>query len=269
MNLDPAYALAHAKLAYARADLLAYFPPDSPTERQALVAAARDAAATALQLAPESSDTYLALGWVRQVTETSALPRIESEYRRAVALAPQSATAALRLGMVQMNLGRFSDAEVGLRRAILLDPLSSRAHLSLGIVMLALDRHDESEAEIGKAIELQPQGSLQYLWLSMVKIVRGQAEEAVVTAQRESDPIYRVWALSLAEEARRHRAESDRLLNQLIDRHARCHRHTDCSVLCPARSIRRDVQMDGPCVGETGSRGQGHPVHSLLPQLSE
>jgi tetratricopeptide (TPR) repeat protein len=101
-----------------------------------------------------------------------------------------------------------------------LDPLSSRAHLNLGIVMLALDRHDEAEAEIDKAIELQPQGSLQYLWLSLVQIVRGQAEEAVATAQRESDPIYRLWALSLAEEARRHRPESDRLLNQLIDKHA-------------------------------------------------
>jgi len=218
--LDPAYALAYARLAYARADLLAYFPPDAPAERQALVASARGAAAKALQLAPQSADAYLARGWVRQATETKALPRIESEYRKALALAPQSATAALRLGMVQMNLGRFKDAEAGMRRVLVLDPLSARAHLNLAITLLALDRHDESEAEIRKAIELQPQGSLNYLWLAIVQIMQGDAEAAVASAQRESDPTYRLWGLSLAEEARGHRAESDKLLDQLIAEHA-------------------------------------------------
>lgn len=219
VTLDPAYALARAKLAYARADRIAYFPPTAPAERQALAASAHAEAAKALALAPASADAHLAYGWVRQATENNSLRIVEAEYRRAVQLAPQSAPAILRLGMVQSIQGRFGEAEASSRRAIQLDPLSARAHVNLAIALLALDHHDEAEANIRKAIELQPQGALNHVWLAMVQIAQGRFEEAVASARSESDPTYRLWGLALVEEARGNRAESDRLLQQLIRGH--------------------------------------------------
>jgi TolB-like protein len=211
---DPAYAFAWARLAIARNTLLVVYSP-TPAERPQLVAATRAASATALKLDDTLAEAHSAQGWVLQTLDRD-LRSAALSLQRAVRLAPQSSFAVHRLATLQATRGRLDEAVVIERQAITLNPLSSPAHYNLGLDLAALKRYPEAEASFRKAIELQPLGAQNHAFLAIVQLLQGQAAAALASAQEESDPFWRTWALALVQGANGDHAASDAALKQLI-----------------------------------------------------
>jgi TolB-like protein/Flp pilus assembly protein TadD len=211
---DPAYAFAWARLAIARNTLLVVYSP-TPVERPHLVAATRAASATALKLDDTLAEAHSAQGWVLQTLDRD-LRSAALSLQRAVRLAPQSSFAVHRLATLQATRGRLDEAVVIERQAITLNPLSSPAHYNLGLDLAALKRYPEAEASFRKAIELQPLGAQNHAFLAIVQLLQGQAAAALASAQEESDPFWRTWALALVQGANGDHAASDAALKQLI-----------------------------------------------------
>jgi serine/threonine-protein kinase len=144
----------------------------------------------------------------------------ETEYRRALELAPQNSNATNNLASLLAELGRLDEAVALGQRAIVLDPLRTQSQLNLAIDLIALGRYDEAEAAMRKAIALQPQSAQNYYRLAEIHILRGSPGAAVELAKQETDPFWRTYALALAQFANGERAEADAALKKLIDEDA-------------------------------------------------
>jgi TolB-like protein/Flp pilus assembly protein TadD len=218
IRLDPRYALAYAKLSRAAMNL-AFGGSIATKEQQEAIAKARASAKSALDLDPNLAEAHSAQGVILEVFDFNFVAA-EAEYRRALELAPQDPVATNNLADLISELGRPDEGIALGRRAIALDPLRSGSHYNLAVRLTALGRYDEAEAAVRKCIALQPQSAANYEWLAVIQILRGHSGAAVELAKQETDPLWRNYALALAQFANGDRAEADAALKKIIDEHA-------------------------------------------------
>src|SRR5438093_7707456 len=126
---DPGYALAYAALADSYG-LLRFYGGASPAES---VVPAEAAAKTALELDDSLAEAHAALGKVLFFSEID-LPGAMREYKRAIELQPNDATAHHWYGSggPLLALGQFDRAIKEGKRAVELDPLSLINNADLG-----------------------------------------------------------------------------------------------------------------------------------------
>ena len=218
IRLDPRYALAHAKLSSA-ADTVAFNYVVPVQEREEAIAKAHASARSALDLAPNLPEAHSAQGTVLQTLDLN-LVAAEAEFRRAVELGPQNASALANLASLLGNLGRLDEAITLRQRAIEIDPLRASFHQELAFDLIPLGRYDEAEAALRKAIELQPQAAISHSRLAVIQILRGKPGAAVELAKQETDPFWRTYALALAQFANGAHSEADAALKKLINEDA-------------------------------------------------
>jgi len=218
IRLDPRYALAHAKLSSA-ADTLAFNYVVPVQEREEAIAKAHASARSALDLAPNLPEAHSAQGTVLQTLDLN-LVAAEAEFRRAVELGPQNASALANLASLLDDLGRLDEAITLRQRAIEIDPLRASFHQELAFDLIPLGRYDEAEAALRKAIELQPQAAISHSRLAVIQILRGKPGAAVELAKQETDPFWRTYALALAQFANGAHDGADAALKKLIDEDA-------------------------------------------------
>ena len=219
IRLDPRYALAQAQLSRAANTLANSFGALPGPEGEEMIATGRASAKSALDLDPDLADAHLAQGAVLENLDLN-LVAAEAEYRRAVELAPQNASAVSYLAVLLSELGRLDEAVALQQRAIALDPLRVIPHQNLASYLIALGRYDEAEAALRKVIDLQPEAAISYNRLAMIQILRGKPGDAVELAKHETDPFWRTYTLALAQFANGNRAEADATLKKLIDEDA-------------------------------------------------
>ena len=219
IRLDPRYALAYAKLSSAASSLANNYAVASSKEKAELIAKARASAKSALALDPDLDEAHSAQGRVLELADFN-FAGAETEYRRALELAPQNPAATNNLASLMSGLGRLDEGVALQQRAIALDPLRTGSHLNLAIFFIALGRYDEAEAPMRKAIALQPQSAQNYYRLAEIQILRGNSGAAVELAKQETDPFWRTYALALAHFANGNRAEADAALKKFIDEDA-------------------------------------------------
>jgi len=219
IRLDPRYALAYAGLGRVEMALPTVFSVTDRNERDALIAKARAAVATALALQPDLGRAHQSRAFMLQVGDLD-LVGAEAEYRRAAELAPQDAGNVFSLGIVNASFGRLAEAATFGRQAVALDPLSSINYVYLARTLGALGRYDEAESALRKALEINPAGAQTYCELAILQILRGNAAAAIDLAQRETDPFWRAFALTLAHFAHGDQADADAGLKELIDKYA-------------------------------------------------
>ncbi len=98
-----------------------------------------------------------ARGWrARLLTWMDRLPEAESEYRVALASAPNDGDLLEGLAGVLAREQRFREALLLLNQAIELDPRRSDLLLSRGRILRALDRRTEAHADFAAAMYLDP-----------------------------------------------------------------------------------------------------------------
>jgi TolB-like protein/Flp pilus assembly protein TadD len=217
IRLDPRYALAYAYQSFAWRQLAATWLAGS--DANAAYAKARNAAQTALSLAPDLAEAHEALGWVL-LTPDFDFAAAETEFQKAGKLTPADARAKNALSFLFMAEGRLAEAEDMTRKALASDPLAVLNYLNLARVLIAQNRYDEAEAAARKALELQPAAARLYTSLTTVDLLRGNTAKALQDARQESAGFWRDYALALATQQQSDRTAADAALQKLIHENA-------------------------------------------------
>ncbi|HEY8312115.1 MAG TPA: protein kinase [Gemmatimonadaceae bacterium] len=158
---DTTFARAWAALATA----LTVSPSYLDVRASEVLPRARAAAERAVRLDSTLSDAYHALGYVD--AESFRWAAADSEFRRAIALAPHSAEPRFRLGYSLMNQGRYADALPELRRAAAADPLYFLSADYLGWAELAVGQTAEGIEAIRRGLALEPHSITSLCLLAM------------------------------------------------------------------------------------------------------
>jgi tetratricopeptide (TPR) repeat protein len=182
--LDPAFALAWARLSLALSQRYA-FVTRSPQDAEM----ARTAAERALELAPSMPEGHVALGdyqfWVRKDPD-----RAYEAYAHGLSLAPDDALLLRGMARVERARGRWEEGVTHLRRAQALDPRSWRGELQLGRFLLSLRRTGEARDALDRGLALAP-ASLDLIALKAETYLREgdlAGARVVMAASKEVEP---------------------------------------------------------------------------------
>jgi TolB-like protein/Tfp pilus assembly protein PilF len=212
--LDPGYAAAYAGLAMSEA-LLADSTADAPSVQQAVAdaesAVARD---------PDSADSYAARGFVRYYRSWD-WSGAEADFMKALALDPSDSTVQVRYGGLLVALGRLQEAIAATKIAVGLDPLSILAWHRLGRYYIATRQFAAAHEAIRRALEIQPEFAAAQSALATLLLLEGKAAEALVTFSKIASESSRLSGVAIAEQTLGHSEESQRALDELIEKHSR------------------------------------------------
>ena len=218
IRLDPRYALAYAQLSAAWRQLAATWLVGGADANEGF-AKARNAAQTAVSLAPDLAAAHEALGFIL-VTPDLDFAAAEVEFRKAEKLAPADAGPKFALSFLFAAQGQLAEAENIMRHTLPLDPLGVTRYLNLARILIAGGRYDEAEAALRKAIELQPAAARLHAYLTTLDVIRGNAVAALQDAQLEPKGFWRDYALALALQIQNDRGAADAALQKLINENA-------------------------------------------------
>ena len=213
-RLDPRYALAWAEHSRTATGMAARYLDGEPAQKA--YAQARDAATTALALAPDLAAAHGALGFLH-LTADFDWAGAEAEYRRALQLAPNDGKSKFDLGELLAARGEPDQAVELTRQALATDPLNGRWHTFLALYLSALGRQDEARQAALKAIAVQPGATAFHQQLALIEILRGDAKAALAAAQQEPSGSWQAIALALARQIGGDSAAADGALKKVID----------------------------------------------------
>ena len=171
---DPNYALAYSGLADTYALLTAY----TAQESHVVMPKARAAALKALELDDRLAEAHASLGQVAAYYDYN-FPVAEREYRRALELNPNYATAHQWLAEHLSAMKRFDEALAEIKRALELDPLSLIINRIYADILVDARRFDEAIEQFNKTIELDPNFSNTHFFLGRVYEAKGMYGQAV------------------------------------------------------------------------------------------
>ena len=185
VELDPDFALAHAELATAHS-MMYFLWFDPSAERRA---AAGRAARRAIDLAPETPDVHLALGYYHYMVEQDYEQALD-EFAIAEKDRPGSSEILLARGYVLRRQGRWEEALDLLERALELNPRDALHAAELAETYETVRRYGEAIRYWDQSIALDPTQVYSYyskaetywLWNGTTQEAR-----AVLEAMPESD----------------------------------------------------------------------------------
>ena len=216
---DPTYALAYSGLAETYGLYSSYdVAPASDSMPQAKAAALR-----ALEIDEQLAEAHTALGFYLSNYEWDR-DGSEKEYRRAIELKPNYATAHHWFGTDLSNVKRFDECFVELRRAEALDPLSRIIGTNLGDALVHARRYDEAIAQYKRVLGRDPNFAYAHRALGWVYGLKGMYPEAIAETRsamelREGSSAKGYLGLWLAKSGRRD--EALKLLNEIKQESAR------------------------------------------------
>src|SRR5436853_963557 len=177
---DPNYALAYAGLAQA----YILVPFYTGVDRFDAYLKAKDAALKALRLDSNLAEAHAALGKVLFFSEID-LAGAMREYKRAIELAPNDATAHHWFGNDTLAaLGQFEEAIAEGKRSVELDPLSIVINVDLGETFYYARRYDEAARQMRKALEIDPTSFYAHYNLGIVLQLKGDLPGAIAEYEK-------------------------------------------------------------------------------------
>ena len=182
INKDPNYALAFVGLADAYGVSTAY---GVYTSREALPKA-QEAAARALQLAPDLAEAHSSYAYVlagqRRWTES------EKEFKRAIELKPGYANAHYFYALVVLiPEKRIDEAIREFKLALEIDPFSTIINTNYGYALEVAQRKQEMMDQYRKTLEIDPGSQAAHLYLGIEYACEGEYEKAAGELEK-SDP---------------------------------------------------------------------------------
>ena len=175
---DPGYALSYAGLAdsYSLLGDAGYLPPAEAWPK------AKTAAMQALNLDDSLGEAHTSLGLVKEHFEWD-WAGAEKEFKRAIELNPNLATAHHWYGNYLTNMGRFDEGIAETKKAQELDPLSLIINTTVGWQFYLSGRNDSAVEQLHKVLDIDPKFSPARRILEEVYAHMGKFKEAV--AERE------------------------------------------------------------------------------------
>jgi len=178
---DPNYALAYSGLADTYA-LLAAYTNEPPNQ---LMPKAKEAALKALALDDKLAEAHASLGQIVEYYDYD-FATAEKEYRRALELNPNYASAHQWLGEHLSGFKRFDEAIAEVRRALELDPLSAIINRVYADILVDARRFDDAILQYQKTIDLDPNFSTAHFFLGRAYQGKGMHDQAVEAFSKTS-----------------------------------------------------------------------------------
>jgi tetratricopeptide (TPR) repeat protein len=178
---DPSYALAYAALAEAYI-LIPNYTGASPHDAYPK---ARAAAVKALEMDETLAEAHTALATVNEEYDWN-FPEAEKEFKRAIELNPNYATARQWYSEYLLTMGRDEEAIAEMKRALELDPLSLIINAVLGYTYLDSRRYDQALEQLRKTIEMDENFPRAHLYLALTYQRKGMFEEAISESEKLS-----------------------------------------------------------------------------------
>jgi TolB-like protein/DNA-binding winged helix-turn-helix (wHTH) protein/lipopolysaccharide biosynthesis regulator YciM len=178
IQLDPNYALAYTGLA----DACIVSP--YPFPRRESLARAKDAATKALELDDRLAEAHTSFASVIQDYDWN-FSGAEKEYRRALELNPNYATAHQWYAEYLTMRGRTDEALIEMQRAQMLDPQSIMINRDIGLVLFHARQYDQAIEHLHKTVEMDPTLFQASDILGRAYEQKGRFEEAIAVFEKE------------------------------------------------------------------------------------
>jgi serine/threonine protein kinase/Flp pilus assembly protein TadD len=179
IDCNPTYALAYAGLA----DCYIRLSHTNVTPSKDGFAKARAAVMKALEIDDTIAEAHISLAKIKSTFDWD-FPAAEEEYKRAIEINPNYATAHHAYGRHLMIMGRFDEATVEIRRASELDPLSLIINADLSAPLFFAQQYDRAIESLRKTLEMDPNFALAHGRLGIAYAFKGMYEEAIAEYQR-------------------------------------------------------------------------------------
>ena len=148
---DPSFALAHSGLA----DSLIILPVSGDLNPRDVCPAAKIAAATAVQLDPDSAESHTADATVKFWYDWD-FKGAEAGTRRAIQLNENYSLAHMYLAHILSNVGRHDEALAVVQQALLLDPFSLIYGAMRGQFLYQAGKHREAVEQFRMTLDMEP-----------------------------------------------------------------------------------------------------------------
>jgi len=174
---DRNYALAYAGLAdsYALTGL-----PLSPSER---MAKAKAAALKSLEIDDTIAEAHTSLAYVKHRFDWD-WPGAEREFKRAIELNPNYATAHQWYAFYLATMGRMDEAIAEAKLAQQVDPLSLVMNSALGRVYHFARQYDRAMDQFRKTIDMDPNFASAHFDIGETYLEKGMYAEAIAEQQK-------------------------------------------------------------------------------------
>jgi TolB-like protein len=218
IHLDPRYALAYARVSECWVG--AFRISHTPAEGLLDAAQARAAVRTALALNPDLAAARIAHAFALYNLDFDWYGA-ESEYRRALQLAPNDPAAKGGLANVLATLGQLRSAISLQRAALKLNPRNAFGWMALGSMLVGSGQLDAAEQECHTSLALTKGAGFCDWQLVLIEVLRAKAQGAMALARAApSKGGWRSLAIAAAAQVGSNRAEADAALQQAIAENA-------------------------------------------------
>ncbi len=216
IKIDPGYALAYSGMAdsYALlADIGAVAPLDAMPRAKA-------AAERAIELDNELAEGYTSSGFVKLAYDWN-WPAAERDFKRAIELNPNYATAHQWYASYLLQMGRFDDATEEIKRAQQLDPLSLIINANKGYYLYFARQYDAAIEQYRKTLEINPGFGVGRFYLAEAYVQKKMYAEAIAEFQKiissPADDLKTAAALGYAYAQSGRREEAQKILNEMME----------------------------------------------------
>jgi DNA-binding winged helix-turn-helix (wHTH) protein/TolB-like protein len=180
LSIDPDYALAHAGIADSY-NMMGYWGVVAPKEA---FPKAKAAANQALAIDETLAEAHASLAYA-EVEYDWDFVNPEIEYRRALELNPNYATARLWYAEYLILGGRLDDGNAELKQAQLNDPLSQPISLIAAASLYYARQYDQAIEQLRKTVELDPNFILAYDLMGACYREERMYDQAVASYEKE------------------------------------------------------------------------------------
>jgi serine/threonine protein kinase/Flp pilus assembly protein TadD len=178
---DPKFALAYAAVADCYI-VLGDFELLPPKE---VVRGAKEAATKALVLDESLAEAHTSLASVKELEWD--WQGAEKEYRRAIELNPNYATAHHWYSLHLESMGRADESLAEIKQAQEVDPLSMMINKNVADRYTDLRQYDKAIEQYRKTIEMDPNFPAAHEGLALAYALTGRYEEALAECKKSSD----------------------------------------------------------------------------------
>lgn len=218
ITLDSNYGRAYAGLADAYTIIANYHIKPYSTEETFQLA--RATAIKALSVDDTLAEAHTSLAFIKAYYEHDN-PGAELEFKRAIELNPNYATAHHWYSEYLIMDGREEESMAEIRRAQELDPLSPVINTTMGERLFFARRYDEAITYSRKTVEIAPDFAPAYYTLGLALEQKGEYREATATLRRAAEitrlnPAMMLSALGHIYAVTGQKQEARKILSELL-----------------------------------------------------
>lgn len=175
---DPTFARAMGRVAYAYAMYLQWQWDYPGVSADSMLALGLGAVADGLARDSAVSDTWMALGYLRQIEHPRTYTGVRAAYERAIALDRTNAEALHQYGSALAQLGRDSLAVETMRQALAVEPQRSVTGLELAYIAYLNERYADALRWADSSLTMDPSFFFAYQNRAYIRLAMGDTAGA-------------------------------------------------------------------------------------------